>query len=131
MCRLAIIVGLLAVACDDPVSFINEALAAQLQSCLVQTDVYTVQVHPGSATLNTATFNFDDLTGTITFKGSTPLRIFLNTNLNAINGFQTTSNPDQYFATFSATYHESLLAQTTTQACPLLTTDGGAYLQTH
>lgn len=130
MCRLAIIVGLLAVACDDPVSFVNEVLAAQLQSCLPQTDVYTVLVHSGSATLNTATFNFDNLTGTITFKGNLPLRIFTNTNLNAIVGFQNTTTPDAYFTTFSATYHESLLAETPAQACPLLT-ETSSYLLTH
>lgn len=106
------------------------AQAQQLQSCLQQTDVFTVIVHSGSATLNTATFNFDDLTGTITFKGSTPLRIFFNTTQSAIAQFQFATNPDAYFSTFSRTYHESLLAQSPGQACPLMTTDS-AYLQTH
>lgn len=122
MRRLLILIGILL--------SIRADAATQLQTCLEQTDVYTVLVHSGSATLNTATFNFDNLIGTITFKGTTVMRMFTNTNQNAITQFQNTTSPDAYFSTFSRTYHESLLGQTMTQACPLLTQAGG-YLLTH
>ena len=103
--------------------------AAQLPSCLSQNDVFTAVI-ANSATLSSATFNFDDLTGTIVFKGTTYPRIFTNTNLNAIQQFAITPNPDSYFTTFSRTYHETLLAQTTQQICPLLN-QNGAFLLTH
>ena len=117
---LALIIALLLAA---------PAHAAQLQSCLSQQDTFTVQI-PKSATLQFATFDFTTNIGTVGFKGNTVIRMFFNTSQNAIQMFATVPNPDTYWASFQRQYHESLLAQTSLQACPLLTQAGG-YLLTH
>jgi hypothetical protein len=107
--------------------------ATQPPLCTNQNDVVTVIANAKSTTVSTATFNFNDLTTLIVLKTATLYpRVFTSTTLPAAQQFALTTTPDAYWSSYQRQYHESLLAQTRTQICPLLT--GGtstSFLLTH
>lgn len=98
----------------------------QLVPCMDESDVYTLEAQ-NSATLRTVTFNFNDLTTSVTFAAASP-RVFAETTLQVAAQFGPAStNADQAFAGIVAGYQECLLQEDFLQVCPLLT-EGGDFI---